>query len=104
MRPMHAAFYNDVYNIVSQIPEGRVLTYGVIADLMGWGKHQRMVGKALKEAPAELNLPCHRVVSSNGRTVPDWTEQIELLRAEGITFRNTNCVDIKRHLWRPQSI
>lgn len=37
MKPMLEAFYNDVYNIVSQIPEGRVMTYGVIADLMGWG-------------------------------------------------------------------
>ena len=104
MRPMHEAFYNDVYNIVSQIPEGKVLTYGVIADLTGWGKHQRMVGKALKEAPAELKLPCHRVVSSNGRTVPEWNEQIEMLRDEGITFRNSNCVDIKRHMWRPEEL
>ena len=104
MKPMLEAFYNDVYNIVSQIPEGRVMTYGVIADLMGWGKHQRMVGKALKEAPTELNLPCHRVVSSNGRTVPDWTEQIDLLRAEGVSFRNDKCIDIKRHLWHPESI
>ena len=62
------------------------------------------LGKALKEAPSELNLPCHRVVSSNGRTVPDWTEQIDLLRAEGVSFRNDKCVDIKRHLWHPESI
>ena len=77
MKPMLEAFYNDVYNIVSQIPEGRVMTYGVIADLMGWGKHQRMVGKALKKAPSELNLPCHRVVSSNG--APFLTGQSRLI-------------------------
>ena len=37
------AFGADVLNIVSQIPRGKVTTYGHIAALAGWPSHSRMV-------------------------------------------------------------
>lgn len=93
-------FYLDVYQIVKEIPPGFVSTYGQIARLSGQPQYSRLVGRAMSLAPTSLNLPCHRVVNSQGRTVPGWTEQKELLLAENITFKSNGCVDLKRHLWR----
>lgn len=95
--PDHDKFYSDVYNIVSQIPAGRVLTYGTIARLAGWPHHSRMAGRAMCKAPSAL--PCHRVVNATGRTAPGWTEQPALLRAEGVRFKKNGCVDLAQCLW-----
>lgn len=73
-------FYEQVYNIVSQVPSGTVITYKSIAVLIGYPQHARLVGRALKLVPKNLNIPCHRVVNCQGRLVPDWIEQKELLR------------------------
>ena len=69
-------FYEQVYNIVSQVPSGTVITY------------------------KNLNIPCHRVVNCQGRLVPDWIEQKELLSREGISFTPKGYVDMKRFAWR----
>ena len=63
-------FYREIYDIVRAIPPGRVATYGQIASLAGRPLCSRMVGQALHRAPASSRLPCHRVVNSQGRTVP----------------------------------
>ncbi|MDO5663802.1 MAG: MGMT family protein [Bacteroidia bacterium] len=100
MREDKHFFYQEVYNIVKQIPLGRVMTYGQIARLIAKPQHSRMVGKSLHEAPSELNLPCHRVVNSKGRLAPFWHKQRILLREEGILFKENGCVDLKKHLWQ----
>lgn len=46
------------------------------------------------------NFPCHRVVNHQGRISPGWTEQIELLKNKGVTFKNDFCVDLKKHQWK----
>ena len=84
---MKADFYTEVYNIVKEIPEGNVVTYGQLAKLARRPQCSRMVGQAMFNAPRELNLPCHRVVNSQGRLAPNWTEQRELLEKEGIAFK-----------------
>ena len=60
------SFRKEVYEVVSQIPVGKVSTYGGIALLLGAPQCSRMVGRALKEVPDELSIPCHRVVNSTG--------------------------------------
>lgn len=92
-------FYSDVYHIVSQIPYGRVCTYGMLARIAGWPGYARMVGHALAEAPLHTGLPCYRVVNSQGRMVPHWPEQRDLLEQEGVGFKPNGCVDLKKHLW-----
>ena len=62
-------FYEQVYNIVSQVPSGTVITYKSIAVLMGYPQHARLVGRALKLVPKNLNIPCHRVVNCQGRLI-----------------------------------
>jgi len=46
------------------------------------------------------NYPCHRVVASNGRLAPNFPSQKELLEQEGITFKDDNHVNIRKHLWQ----
>lgn len=74
-----AQFYKEVYSITKEIPYGNVFTYGKIAQLIGNPQYSRMVGQALSYAPKEEDLPCHRVVNSQGRLVPSWQKQKELL-------------------------
>ena len=62
-----AQFYKEVYSITKEIPYGNVFTYGKIAQLIGNPQYSRMVGQALSYAPKEEDLPCHRVVNSQGR-------------------------------------
>lgn len=93
-------FNRLVYSAVRQIPRGQVATYGQIAFLIGFPAQSRRVGFALRNAPEEENLPCHRVVNSQGRTVPGWFSQRRLLIEEGIPFRAGGCVDLKRCRWQ----
>lgn len=95
-------FQHDVLNIVSQIPAGRVTTYGIIAAWTGWPCHARMVGRTLRYSPEAEPLPCHRVVNKEGRTAPGWSRQRILLEEEGVVFKQNGHVDIKRHLWEPE--
>ena len=84
-----AQFYKEVYSITKEIPYGNVFTYGKIAQLIGNPQYSRMVGQALSYAPKEEDLPCHRVVNSQGRLVPSWQ----------ITFKRNGCVNMSKHLW-----
>ena len=93
------SFRKEVYEVVSQIPVGKVSTYGGIALLLVVPQCSRMVGCALKEVPDELSIPCHRVVNSAGRLVPGWVEQKQLLLAEEVSFKANGCVNLKEHLW-----
>lgn len=95
-------FNTDVLNIVSQIPFGRVTTYGTIASLAGWPSHSRMVGRTLRYSPEATTLPCHRVVNTVGRTAPGWSRQRTLLEEEGVIFLPNGHVDMKRFLWEPE--
>ena len=94
-------FGEDVLNIVSQIPRGKVTTYGHIAAWAGWPSHSRMVGRTLRYTPGAEELPCHRVVNISGRTAPGWSRQRTLLEEEGVTFKPNGHVDMSKHLWEP---
>ncbi len=105
MTPLQARqFRDDVLNIVSQIPCGRVTTYGMIAAWAGWPSHSRMVGRTLRYSPGAELLPCHRVVNQAGRTAPGWSRQRPLLEQEGVSFKPNGHVDMPRHLWEPEEI
>lgn len=60
-------FFNDVYDIVRQIPKGRVSTYGAIAVYLGTKLSARMVGWAMNGAHSvHPEVPAQRVVNRNG--------------------------------------
>ncbi len=92
-------FTENVYAVVAAIPCGKVLTYGQVACLVGSPCHSRLVGRVLHGASESCSLPCHRVVSSTGRTVPHWPEQVSLLKAESVVFRSNGCVDMVLSNW-----
>lgn len=94
------AFCQSVYDIVKEIPAGKVTTYGEIARLLGQSQAARRVGYALKHLPETVVLPCHRVVNAAGRLVPGWDEQRQLLLAEGVCFRKNGNIDLGVCLWR----
>ncbi len=100
-------FYEQVYQIVALIPEGRVTTYGAIAKALGVAKSSRLVGTALISAhhPA-INLPIHRVVNRNGLLTGkhhyDYpTHMQELLENEGITIEDDQVKNLANVLWDP---
>ena len=95
-------FGEDVLNIVSQIPWGKVTTYGHIAALAGWPSHARMVGRTLRYSSKAVELPCHRVVNQVGRTAPGWSRQRTMLEEEGINFKANGHVDMEKYLWIPE--
>lgn len=97
-----STFPEAVYQIVRQIPKGKVATYGQIAMLAGSPRASRIVGAAMFRAPA--GLPCHRVLYRDGTLCCDHAFggkeiQRQMLEAEGITFLPDGRVDLKEHLW-----
>ena len=97
-------YYERVYEVVAEIPEGRVTTYGAIARRLGIASGARMVGYALNNA-FDKPIPAHRVVNRNGELTgrahfPDDTMR-ERLQQEDITFIDEYQVDMEIHFWNP---
>ncbi len=96
---MDDAFVFQVLEAVKEIPKGQVATYGQIARLIGRPKNARLVGKALSMSELYEKAPCHRVVNASGRLAPNFDEQAELLKNEGVTLKKNGCVDLKTYQW-----
>lgn len=92
-------FAYEVLAAVSEIPEGKVATYGQIARLIGKPKNSRLVGRIMHHASFYGEYPCHRVVNHAGRLVPGWREQAELLHDEGVELKDENHVALKKYQW-----
>lgn len=99
---MTKSFNEQVYDIVAQIPAGRVATYGQIAKIIGRPRMARFVGFASNNK-ASWHLPWHRVVFKDGALVPGaWhDEQYKSLKAEGVEFTKDKTVDMARFQWNP---
>lgn len=100
------AFRHAVWNAVSRIPVGSVTTYGEIARALGRPRNARLVGQVLRITPPELELPCHRVVASDGSLSGGWmfghpAVMKGLLEDEGVPFRREYAVDLRHCFWSP---
>jgi methylated-DNA-protein-cysteine methyltransferase related protein len=101
------SFFQDVYDVVRQIPKGRVTSYGAIAAYLGTKLSARMVGWAMNGAHnVKPKVPAQRVVNRNGMlsgkahfATP--THMQELLKKDGITVKNDTVVDFEKHFWDP---
>lgn len=98
-------FFQRVYALVAMIPPGKVITYGAIAAALGSPKSARTVGWAMRAAPKELGLPCHRVVNRSGILAPEPVFsgkylQRMMLEAEGVVFLADGRIDMRKCLWR----
>jgi methylated-DNA-protein-cysteine methyltransferase-like protein len=101
------SFFERVYEIVRQIPAGRVTSYGAIAACLGTRMSARMVGWAMNAAH-HLNppVPAHRVVNRNGMlsgklhfSTPQRMQ--ELLEKEGVIIENDTIKNFKEVFWDP---
>jgi len=84
-------FSKKVFYFVKKIKKGRVLTYKELASLCGKPKAARAVGNILNKNKNLVEIPCHRVIKSNGEIggyVGGATEKIRLLKREGIKIKN----------------
>ncbi len=99
MSETQTAVEQRIWQIVSQIPSGRVTSYGKIARIAGIPSHARLVGRVLSQLPADTGLPWHRVVNAAGKiTNPAQDRQRERLAAEGIPLINGR-VSLKHYGW-----
>ncbi|MGV8919624.1 MAG: MGMT family protein [Pseudomonas sp.] len=95
----------SLYVTLHQVPEGKVVSYGQLAELAGLGRAARYVGRTLSQLPPDTSLPWHRVLGAGGKLslavgTASGDEQRARLRAEGVSISN-NRVDMRRHGWRP---
>ncbi|MBW9223927.1 MGMT family protein [Methanothermococcus sp. SCGC AD-155-E23] len=90
------------YRLISRIPRGKVTTYKEVAEALGI-KGYRVVGRLLSRNPRPVEIPCHRVVKSNGEVggyVMGVEKKIELLRSEGIPVENGRIVNFQKYFFR----
>jgi methylated-DNA-protein-cysteine methyltransferase related protein len=102
--------YDRIYDIVRQIPQGKVATYGQIADLSNLFGKSRLVGYALYQIDTPTSdVPWHRVINAKGqisysplRRGADYLQR-SLLEQEGIIFSPEAKIDLRQYLWRPKN-
>lgn len=104
MSRVDADFAQRVYDLVAQIPEGRVMTYGQIAALCGAAWAAWEVGQIAHTGPTDL--PWQRVVNKQGGLAAGWpgggrAAHRKLLEVEGIEVDNEDKVDVQKLLWNP---
>ncbi|QEY59334.1 MGMT family protein [Pseudomonas sp. C27(2019)] len=97
-----------LYMLVSNIPHGRLVTYGQLAKMAGYPGLARWVGRVLSQLPDDTELPWHRVVAAGGRlSLPQNTcagdEQRQRLRSEGI-FVEQDRVKLANYQWQPDAV
>jgi methylated-DNA-protein-cysteine methyltransferase-like protein len=101
------SFFADVYDVVRQIPKGKVTSYGAIAAYLGTKLSARMVGWAMNGAGhAKPKVPAQRVVNRNGilsgkHHFSTPTAMEELLKNDGVLVKNDTVVDFKKRFWDP---
>ncbi len=102
----NADFFERVYEVVKLIPEGRVTSYGAIANYLGAKRSSRMVGWAMNAAHQHPEIPAHRVVNRQGLLTgkmhfSDPNEMEQRLALEGIKVADDQVQDFKTVYWNP---
>ena len=101
------SFFEDVWDVVRQVPKGRVTSYGAIAAYLGTKLSARMVGWAMNAVHSQPDIPAQRVVNRNGMLSgkahfgePDRMQK--LLEKDGVTVENDTVKDFKTRFWDPK--
>jgi methylated-DNA-protein-cysteine methyltransferase-like protein len=95
--------YQRIWDVVKDIPKGKVASYGDIARLSGCFRQARKVGYSLHALPRGSKVPWHRVINSQGkislqRASGHYAKQKRLLEKEGVVFKRER-VDLKEFGW-----
>ena len=100
---MLTEFEQRILGLLSMIPAGQVTTYAELAQAAGRPKAARAVGNALNKNSDAPNVPCHRVVKSNGQIggyVRGIAQKVKYLANEGVIITNGKVVDFKRIVYK----
>jgi methylated-DNA-protein-cysteine methyltransferase related protein len=99
--------YTVIYEVVRQIPYGKVATYGQIAELADLPRRARVVGYALFRVDVNSDVPWHRVINAKGeisespfRQGGDYLQR-SLLESEGVEFSAAGKVNLRQYRWSP---
>jgi methylated-DNA-protein-cysteine methyltransferase-like protein len=99
--PQARALFPRIYDVVRQVPRGKVTTYGDVAQLIGPGCDARLVGYAMAECPDDV--PWQRVINAQGkislRSGDGPAKQQMRLEAEGVDFDARGKIDLNRFRW-----
>jgi len=101
-------FFEDVFDVVRQIPKGRITNYGAIAKYLGSGLSSRMVGWAMNASHGvDPPIPAQRVVNRNGMLTgknhfQTPTLMQELLEKDGVAVVNDKVVEFTQRYWDPE--
>ena len=92
-------FQSQCYKALKKVPRGMVITYAGLAEMIGRPKAHRAVGSAMNKNPFAPEVPCHRVVKSNGELggfADDTSVKIKRLQEEGVLVCDNKVVDFKK--------
>lgn len=95
-------FASLVYQIISEIPKGKISTYGLVAKALNKPKASRAVGRALHVNPFAPKVPCHRIIRSDGSLggfAGGEKKKLFLLKKEGIKVKEGK-IDLNKYLYR----
>ncbi len=99
--------FDLIYQVVREVPRGRVTSYGAIAAYLGMKGGARMVGWAMNASHTLADITAHRVVNRNGvltgKHFFGGERMQELLQSEGIQVKNDQIIHFKEHFWDPSS-
>jgi methylated-DNA-[protein]-cysteine S-methyltransferase len=98
----HSHFDEQCYELLQQIPKGKITTYGEIARALN-SRAWRAVGSAMAKNQNLFVIPCHRVVRSDG-SIGQYAlgsdKKAELLQNEGIEVSNGRVMDMEKYFYR----
>jgi len=95
-------FSEHCYKKLRKVPKGKITTYKELAKAIN-SKAYRAVGTAMNKNPYAPNVPCHRVINSNGKIggfASGTNNKIKMLKKEGIPIKNGKIINMKRYLYR----
>ena len=94
-------FSEKCYEVLRKVPKGKVTTYKAIAEALNTRAY-RAVGGAMNKNPYAPEVPCHRVVGSNGKMVGyagGIKKKIQMLKKEGVNIENGKVADFENKLY-----
>ena len=96
------SFNERCYKILRRVPKGKVTTYGNVAKALR-SKAYQAVGNAMNKNPYSPEVPCHRVINSNGfvgQFARGINAKVKLLKSEGVIVNKKNFIDLKKYLYK----
>ena len=92
-----------IYKKLSEVPKGKITTYGELAKAVGMKNGQRAVGRIMNKNPYPVIIPCHRVIMSDGKVGGyAYGQEIKstMLTKEGIKIKNGKILDLEDRLYK----